>query len=134
MSLSLARKIGLLNESTSCQMAFINLNTWPLRRSTLWQNALITSQLPFLALCGDTSQIKITPERKFLPCFYPFGILLPSQFFFSFFFQSSHSAYRSSQASSRIGAAAADLHHSHSNARSKLHLRSTRQLTAMPDP
>ena len=39
-----------------------------------------------------------------------------------------------SQARGLIGAAAPSLHHSHSNARSELHLRPTPQLTAMPDP
>jgi len=39
-----------------------------------------------------------------------------------------------SQARDQIGAAAASLHHSHSNARAKPHLQSTLQLTAMPDP
>ena len=43
-------------------------------------------------------------------------------------------AYGSSQARGQIGAAAASLHHSHSNARSELHLRPAPQLMAMPDP
>ena len=43
-------------------------------------------------------------------------------------------AYESSQARGRIGAAAAGLHHSHSNAGSELSLRSTPQLTATSDP
>ena len=41
-------------------------------------------------------------------------------------------AYGDSQARGRIGAVAASLHHSHSNARSEPHLRLTPQLTAMP--
>ena len=41
-------------------------------------------------------------------------------------------AYGSFQAKGRIGAVAASLHHSHSNARSKLHLRPTPQLMATP--
>ena len=43
-------------------------------------------------------------------------------------------AYGGSQARGRIGAVAAGLHHSHSNAESKLHLQPIPQLTAMPDP
>ena len=43
-------------------------------------------------------------------------------------------AYGVSQARGLIGAAAAGLHHSHSNVRSKPCLRATPQLTAMPDP
>ena len=42
-------------------------------------------------------------------------------------------AYGSSQARDWSGAIAASLHHSHSNAGSKLHLWPTPQLTAMPD-
>ena len=42
-------------------------------------------------------------------------------------------AYGSSQARGPIRAVAASLHHSHSNTRSKLHLRPTPQLMAMPD-
>ena len=38
------------------------------------------------------------------------------------------------QARGLIGAVAAGLHHSHSNARYKPHLRPTPQLRAMPDP
>ena len=43
-------------------------------------------------------------------------------------------AYGGSQARGPIGAAAAGLHHSPSNARSELHLRPTPQLTATVDP
>ena len=43
-------------------------------------------------------------------------------------------AYGASKATGRIGAVATGLHNSQSNARSKLHLRPTWQLTAMLDP
>ena len=43
-------------------------------------------------------------------------------------------AYGSSQGRGRMGAAAASLHHSHSNARTKLHLQPTPQLTVRLDP
>ena len=43
-------------------------------------------------------------------------------------------AYGGSQARGQIGAVAADLHHSHSNARSKPHLQPTPQLMVMLDP
>ena len=46
-------------------------------------------------------------------------------FFFSLFFRAAPVACGSSQARSRIGAVAAGLRHSHSNARSELHLRPT---------
>ena len=43
-------------------------------------------------------------------------------------------AYGGSQARGRIGAAAAGLHHSHSDAGLEPCLRSTPRLTARPDP
>ena len=43
-------------------------------------------------------------------------------------------AYGSSQARGQTGAAAAGLHHTHSNARSEQHLQPTPQLKATPDP
>ena len=49
-------------------------------------------------------------------------------------FRSTPLAYENSQSRSRIEVTAADLCHSHSNARSELHLWLTLQLTAMPDP
>ena len=48
------------------------------------------------------------------------------------FFRAALAAYGSSQGRDRIRGAAAGLHHSLSNAGSKLHLRSTPQLMAMP--
>ena len=49
-------------------------------------------------------------------------------------FRAAPTAYGGSQARGQIGAAAAGLGHSHSNAGSKLHLQPTSQLTATPDP
>ena len=55
--------------------------------------------------------------------------------FFSFFlFMAAPVAHGGSQARGPIGAVAAGLHHSRSNAGSELHLHPTPQLTAMPDP
>ena len=53
---------------------------------------------------------------------------------FVFLFRIISAAYGRSRAQGRIGAAAASLHHSHSNTGSKPHLRPTPQLTATPDP
>ena len=53
---------------------------------------------------------------------------------FIFLSEAAHMAYGCSQAKGPIGAIAASLHHSHSNARSKLHLPPTPQLKARPDP
>ena len=55
-------------------------------------------------------------------------------FFFLCLFRAVLAAYGNSQARGRIGAAAAGLHHSHGNARSKLDLRLIPQLTATPKP
>ena len=54
-------------------------------------------------------------------------------FFFFGFFRAALVVYGRSQAKERIGAAAANLRHSHSNAGSQPHLRPTPQLMAMPD-
>ena len=53
---------------------------------------------------------------------------------FFFFLKAAPEAYGSSQARGQNRAAAASLHHSHSHARSKPHLRPTPQFTATPDP
>ena len=53
---------------------------------------------------------------------------------FDFIFRVTPVAYGSSQARGRMGATAAGLHHSHSNARSEPPLRPTPQLMATPDP
>ena len=58
---------------------------------------------------------------------------VPISFFFVFF-RAALVAYGGSQARGSIRAVAASLHHSHSNARSELHLRPTPQLRAMPNP
>ena len=55
-------------------------------------------------------------------------------FFFLLLFRAAPEVYGGSQARGQIGATAAGLHHSHSNARSKPSLRPTPQLTAAPDP
>ena len=59
---------------------------------------------------------------------------LSFSFFFFCFFRAAVAAYGSSQATGLIGATAAGLRHSHSNARSEPHLRPTPQLTAVPYP
>ena len=60
--------------------------------------------------------------------------LFPSLSFFFLLFRATPMACGSSQARGLIGATAASLPHSHSNARSELHLQPTPQLTATPDP
>ena len=53
---------------------------------------------------------------------------------FGFSFTAAPKAYGSSWPRGRIGAAAAHLHHGHSDAGSEPHLRSTLHLTARSDP
>ena len=55
-------------------------------------------------------------------------------FFFSLLFRAPPTAYVGFQARGPIGAVAAGLHHSHSKARSELHLRPSPQLRATSDP
>ena len=63
------------------------------------------------------------------------GGLNPFCFFLSFLlFRAAGAAHGSSQARGGIGAAAAGLHHSRSNAGSEPRLQPTPQLMAMPDP
>ena len=65
-----------------------------------------------------------------LPC-----VCLPlTAFFFFSLLRGTPAAHGSSQARGRMGAAAAGLHHSHSNTGSQPLLRPTPQLTASPDP
>ena len=55
-------------------------------------------------------------------------------FLFVYFFRAVYAAYGSSQARGQIGAIAAGLHHSHSNAGSEPRLQPTPQLLATLDP
>ena len=71
--------------------------------------------------CGARAQL----VDKFFFCFF---------FFFFCPFRAAPVAYEGSQARGQIGAIAASLHHSPSNARSELNLQPTPQLTAMLDP
>ena len=77
--------------------------------------------------------VRSSPDPD-LPAFFP-G---PIAFFFCFwlfaFSRATPMAYGSSQARGLIGAIAAGLRQSHSNAGSESHLRPTPQLKAMPDP
>ena len=55
-------------------------------------------------------------------------------FFFVFLFRAASEAYGSPQGRSQIGAAAVVLYHSHSNARTQLHLQPVLHLAAILDP
>ena len=88
----------------------------------LWQLAWLSLYRRCLNICWMTN---------FTNCW-----IFSGQFFclFVLFFRATPAAYGSAQARGRIGAAAASVHHSHSNDRSEPCLQPTPQLTAMPDP
>ena len=96
---------------------------WP--RFNPWRR-----ELPY----AGSMAIKFFLERK-EKVLLSFFFSLLSFFFFFFFFLGPHLQYHGgSQARGRIGATAASLCHSHSNARFKLCLQPTPQLMAMLDP
>ena len=68
----------------------------------------------------------------FFSCF--FSVLFCFVFGVFLLFRAAPTAYGGSQARGRIGAVAAGLRQSHSNAGSELRLQPTPQLTATPDP
>ena len=55
-------------------------------------------------------------------------------FVLNFLFTATPVAYGNSWARGRIGAVASGLHHNHGDIRSEVHLQTTPQLVAMPDP
>ena len=65
-------------------------------------------------------------------CYQRSKVCTKKQMIFCLFFRDV--AYGSSQSRGQIGAAATRLCHSHSNFKSKSHLRPTLQLTVTPDP
>ena len=79
-------------------------------------------------------------QLKFHTLVVRLKILQPFSFFLFFFFclfaisWAAPAAYGGSQARGLIGAIAAGLRQSHSNAESELHRQPTPQLTATPDP
>ena len=76
----------------------------------------------------------IIPLLEFFLLFYLFIYLFTYLFIYFCLFRAALEVYGISQARGQIRAAAAGLNHSHSNARSELHLQPTSQLMAMSDP
>ena len=76
---------------------------------------------PCLAICFDNGRCQIMRHENDQSMYFFFFWFLLFYFYFYFFchFRAAHAACGSSQARDRIGAAAASLHHSHSNAGSK---------------
>ena len=83
------------------------------------------------------SAVTVEISTSFL-CLFGFSLSLSIYIFFFFglfaISRAAPMAYGGSQARGQIGAVAAGLRQSHSNAGSESHLRPTPQLTAMPNP
>ena len=80
-----------------------------------------------MAICKKSHYAEILYTKSCDCGFFLFVCLLV-------FSRAAPTAYRGSQARDLIRAVATSLRQSHSNARSKLHLQPTPQLTATPDP
>ena len=92
-----------------------------------------------LRVSTATSRKKDLPAESFSRLtrkhiFLSFYFILFIYLFIYLLFRATSSAYGGSQARGLIGAVAADLCHSHRNARSEPRLQHTLQLTATPDP
>ena len=85
--------------------------------------------------CDAALLILLLLQNARIKLLYPFkGILsVAVNTFFFFLSRVVPTAYGSSQARDRIGAAATGLHHHHRNIRFGPHLQPTLQLAAMPD-
>ena len=97
----------------------------PLVRDWIWATAVTyaTAAVWILTHCATVG----TPPLHFYFSFF----FLEGSFFF---FRVTPMTYARSQSRGQVRAAAAGLHHSHSNTRSKLHLWPTPHLVATPDP
>ena len=101
-----------------------------LQSSSLWQ---ITFTVPDFQASGKYKFISTKAGTHRPPT--PYFAISPSLFFFFFgLFRAAPVAYESSHATGQIGDVAASLHHSHSNAGSKMRLQPIPQLMAMMDP
>ena len=107
---------------------------WP------WKQALPPSTFPALRTNPLPSRATLSHATHVLsnsvlsPKSYLVSKTLPSQVLGFFLFRAAPVAHGGSQARGWIGAAAACLHHSHSNMSSERRLRPTPQLTATLDP
>ena len=106
--------------------------------------SLVNWALSLLNLCGGLeTMLKLKKKKKYIAqCLAHRNCSTRSMCFIYVFvhlltyclFKARFKAHGSSQARGWTGAVAADLHHSHSNLGSGLHLWPTPQLTAMLDP
>ena len=93
-----------------------------------------TADYLYLTLIDSLSQLSILFPRYFNSLFLLYIYIHIYIYFFFGLFRATPTTYVSSQARGWIRATAANLNHSHSNARSKSHLQPALQLIAMPDP
>ena len=91
----------------------------------------LTMYMYLMSLSCNVKRLKMINFMLCVCIFFPFFLFL--FFFFFAFGRPAPKAHGSSQPRGPIGAVAAGLSHSHSNARSKLCLQPTPKLTAMPD-
>ena len=97
---------------------------------TLDQSTSILLFINSLMLFSHTSKLK---KLKYVKLFFTV-VCMVLFCFVLFLIRTAFAAYGGSQARGHVRAIAAGLHHSHSNTGSRLHLRPTPQLMAMPDP
>ena len=102
-----------------------------IRRTDFGTQILRTKTPAFRDFPNGVQNSELTKGLCSTKSFYFFIFICWSFFAFS---RAVPAAYGGSQAKGLITATAADLHHSHSNARSEPHLQPTPQLTAMQDP
>ena len=140
--ISLAATIPGAKQGKGFKTAFSMASAW----GRIWQSSCSSRKL-FNCLWHQISLMLLASWSSFLCSIvgYHSSILFFSFFFLSFFFlfffffffclfRAVPEAYGDSQARGRIGALAASLHHSHSNAQSELHLWPAPQLTSILDP
>ena len=116
------------------------LKIFILQSLTCWGKS---NNIPLLSnICRVKCQLVISDYNLQTPYFH-WPLTSKNNYFIIFFLVlfclfafsgAAPAAFGDSQARGLIGAVAAGLHHSHSNAGSKPHLRPTPQLTAKPDP
>ena len=102
-------------------------------RGTRWHHTAVLTCIP---LVTDLEHLSMYP-LAIIYCVSSLGkmsIQVLCLFFFFLLFRAASVAYEGSQARGPIGAAAAGLHHSHSNAGSKPSLRPTPQFMATLNP
>ena len=119
LSLSCFSSTFNLESQWHCSSNFNRINMTAMRGENLFSYVRNSSLCPSYDVSGN---------------FIYFLFLLINLFFIFIFFRAAPMAYGGPQARGQIGAIAAGLYHSYSNAGSEPHLRPTPQITATPNP